>query len=68
MSNYSFTSLVLFIKKLNKGLKFYIDYYKLNSLTRKDLYLLLYIDELLSYILKAKVYTKLDIREVFYYI
>jgi hypothetical protein len=31
-----FTALILFIKKPNKGLRFYIDYYKLNSLTYKD--------------------------------
>jgi hypothetical protein len=29
-------ALILFIKKLNRLLRFYINYYKLNSLTYKD--------------------------------
>ena len=33
-----FASPILFIKKLNRGLYFYIDYYKLNNITRKDYY------------------------------
>ncbi|OCK88268.1 uncharacterized protein K441DRAFT_589446 [Cenococcum geophilum 1.58] len=32
------TLLILFIKKLNRGLYFYINYYKLNNITRKDRY------------------------------
>ena len=31
-----FTALILFIKKYNGSLQFYINYYKLNSLTYKD--------------------------------
>src|SRR6266702_5132112 len=31
-----FTLLILFTKKPNGGLCFYIDYYKLNNMTRKD--------------------------------
>ena len=33
-----FASPILFIKKLNRGLRFYINYYKLNNITRKDRY------------------------------
>ena len=35
-SNAPFTSLVLFVAKPDRGLRFYIDFRKLNSLTRKD--------------------------------
>jgi hypothetical protein len=31
-----FMALILFVKKPNRGLRFYIDYCKLNSLTCKD--------------------------------
>jgi hypothetical protein len=56
-----FASLVLFVKKANKSLHFYINYRKLNSFTYNDLYPILRIDELLNYVLKAKVFIKLDI-------
>ena len=52
---------MLFIKKLNKSLKFYIDFKKLNAIIRKDKYLLPLISEILARLLKAKVYIKLDI-------
>ena len=35
-SSSPFASPVLFIAKPNGGLRFYVDYYKLNSLTKKD--------------------------------
>jgi hypothetical protein len=61
-----FTALILFIKKPNKGLRFYIDYYKLNSLTHKDQYPLPLIKETLTRLSKARIFTKLDIRQAFY--
>jgi hypothetical protein len=57
-----FTSLILFIKKTNRSLRFYIDFRKLNNLTCKDHYLLLLIDKMLVQISKAKIFTKLNIR------
>jgi hypothetical protein len=57
-----FIVFVFFVKKPNKSLRFYIDYYKLNSLNRKDRYLLPLIDETLARILRAKIFLKLDIR------
>ena len=53
---------ILFIKKPLGGLRFYIDYRKLNKLTEKDRYPLLLLDETLARISRAKVFTKLDIR------
>ena len=57
---------ILFIKKLNRGLRFYINYYKLNNITRKDRYPLPLLDKTLAYINRAKVFIKLDIRQAFY--
>jgi transposase InsO family protein len=60
-----FASPVLFVKKSDGGLRFCIDYRRLNALTRKDSYPIPRIDELLSRVSKAKVFTKLDIRAAF---
>src|SRR5450432_1544087 len=61
-----FASPVLFVKKLNGELRFCIDFRKLNQITRKDQYPLPLIDETLARIGKAKVFTKLDIRQAFH--
>ena len=68
LSNTPFASPILFVSKPNRGLCFYIDYRKLNNITKKDQYLLLLIDETLAYIINTKIFTKLDIRQAFYYI
>lgn len=60
-----FASPVLFVKKSDGGLRFCIDYRKLNALTRKDAYPIPRIDELLTRVSKAKIFTKLDIRAAF---
>jgi hypothetical protein len=57
-----FAFLVFFVKKPDKSLRFCIDYRKLNSITRKNQYLLFLIDETFARLAKAKIYTKLDIR------
>ena len=48
ISNYLYTLFIVFIKKPNSSLQFYINYYKLNTLTKKDTYLILRINELLA--------------------
>ena len=65
-SNYLYTLPVLFVKKPGGSLQFYIDYCKLNALTKKDAYLIPRIDELLAWVSKAKIFTKLDIHQAFY--
>jgi hypothetical protein len=65
-SSSPFASLVLFVKKANRSLRFCVDYRKLNSLTRNDPYPIPRIDELISRVSKAKVFTKLDIRQAFH--
>jgi hypothetical protein len=61
-----FTVLVLFVKKANGSLRFCIDYWKLNQLTRKDRYPIPLLDETLARLGRAKVFTKLDIRQAFH--
>jgi hypothetical protein len=61
-----FASLVLFARKSNGLLRFCVNYYKLNALTKKNRYPLLLIDKTLARLNRAKVFTKLDIRQVFY--
>ena len=52
---------MLFIPKKNNVLKIYINYYKLNTITKKDKYPLPLIKEILNHISKARIYTKIDI-------
>ena len=66
LSQSPFASPILFVKKLNSSLRFCVDYRRLNSLTRKDRYPLSLISETLSSLFRARVYTKLDIRQAFY--
>jgi transposase InsO family protein len=61
-----FASPVLFVKKPTGGLRFCIDYRKLNQMTKKDRYPLPLIDETLGRLAQAKVFTKLDIRQAFH--
>ena len=56
-----FALLILFAYKPNRLLRFYVNYYKLNALTKKNQYPLLLIDETLAQLSKAKIFTKLDI-------
>jgi hypothetical protein len=57
---------ILFVKKANGGLRFCIDYRKLNALTKKDRYPFPLMDETLARIDRAKIFTKLDIRQAFH--
>ena len=61
-----FAAPILFVKKHDGSLWFCIDYRKLNSLTRKDRYPLPLIEETLARLSKARIFTKLDIRQAFH--
>ena len=65
-SNSPFASPVLFVAKPNGSLRFCIDFRKLNSITKKDQHPLPLIDETLARLSKAKLFTKLDIRQAFH--
>jgi len=47
-SSASYASLILFIKKKDDSLRFYVDYRKLNALIKRNHYLLSLIDETLA--------------------
>ena len=57
----SFASLVLFIKKSNNELKFYVNYRKLNAIIKRNRYFILLIDEVLTRIQDYKYFTRLNI-------
>jgi hypothetical protein len=61
-----YSSPVLFVRKPNGSLRFCIDFRKLNAITRKDRYPLPLIDKTLARLAKAKIFTKLDIRQAFH--
>ena len=57
---------LLFIRKKNGKLRLYIDYRQLNTIIIKNRYLLPVISELQIRITGVKVFTKINIREVYY--
>ena len=61
-----YASPVLFVKKLEEGWHFCVDYQKLNAIIKKDRYPLPLIKETLAQLARAKVFIKLDIRQAFY--
>jgi hypothetical protein len=66
LSRALYASPILFVKKPSGGLRFYINFRKLNTLTRKDRYPLPLINKTLARISQAKIFTKLNIRQAFY--
>jgi hypothetical protein len=61
-----FAAPVLFIKKSNRSLWFYINYQKLNQITYKNHYPLSLINKTLARISRAKIFIKLNIRQAFH--
>ena len=53
--------------KFKDGLKFYINYHKLNSILKKNYYLLPLIKKTLMYIVKIKIFIKINIRQAFHW-
>jgi hypothetical protein len=51
----------MFIKKLGEGIHLCIDYRLLNTITKKDCYLILLIKETMANIVSYKIITKLNI-------
>jgi len=58
--------LILFIPKQDKTIKLYIDYCGVNKVTIKNHYLLLLVSKILDRLFKAKIFTKLDLQNVYY--
>ena len=61
-----FASPVLFVRKSDGSLRFCVDYRKLNALSKKNRYPLPLINETLARLSRAKIFTKLDIRQAFH--
>ena len=61
-----FAAPILFVRKSDGSLRLCIDFRALNALTRKDRHPLPLIDETLARISRAKIFTKLDIRQAFH--
>ena len=59
---------VIFVKKLGRGLRFCVDYRRLNEISRKDSYLIPRIDETLRTIAAAKYISKVDVISAFHWI
>ena len=60
------SSLILLAKKPGGGIRFCVDYWKLNLLTKKDAYPLPLIAKTMARLKKAIVFTKIDIRQAFH--
>ena len=60
------SSLILLAKKPGGGIRFCVDYRKLNSLIKKDVYLLPLIAETIAQLKKAVIFTKIDIQQAFH--
>ena len=60
--------LVLFVKKPSKGLQFCVDYQKLNTLTKKNKYLLPLINKTLAQLTSYIIMSKIDIQYAFNHI
>lgn len=60
------SSPILLAKKPGRGVRFCVDYKKLNKLTKKDAYPLLLIEETLVQLKKVRIFIKIDIRQAFF--
>ena len=67
-SSASYSLTVLFVKKPGGGIRFCVDYRKLNVITKKDRYLIPLIEEVLAQLKGTKYFTKIDICQAFYQI
>ena len=61
-----YLSPIMLAVKPGGGVRFSVDYRRLNELTVKDAYLIPLIEETLAQLKNAKVFTKIDIRQAFH--
>ena len=61
----SYFSLMLFAMKVNEDLRFCVDYWKFNVMTKRNRYFLLLIKEIIEKIIECKYFIKLNIIAVF---
>ena len=58
--------LILFMLKKNNELRLYVDYRDLNTIIIKNRYLLSLISETLNRLYESKIFTKLNLKNVYY--
>ena len=58
--------LILFILKLDRTIRLYVDYRGLNKITIKNRYLLPLVSKILDRLSRAKIFTKLDLQDAYY--
>ena len=58
--------LILFVLKLDSTIRLYVDYRGLNKVTIKNYYLLPLVSKILDRPFRAKIITKLDLRDAYY--
>ena len=68
LSDALYASSVLFAKKPEEKWCFCVNYWKLNAIIKKNRYLLSLIEKTLAQLIRAKVFIKLNVRQVFYWI
>ena len=61
-SSAPYSSKIMLAAKPRGGIRFYVNYRRLNKLTKKDAYPIPLIEETLAQLKNAKVFTKIDIR------
>lgn len=57
---------IMFVGKKDGGLRLCVDYCRLNKITKKNRYPLSLISEMLDRLVGAKVFTKLDLKDVYH--
>ena len=56
---------ILFIKKKNDSLQFYINYKSLNAIFIKNKYFIFFISEILNHLIKIKIFIKLNLKRIY---
>lgn len=65
-SSASYFCPVFFVKKSRKKIRFFVDYWRLNAITKKNCYFIPFIEETLAQLKDKKYFTKIDICQAFY--
>ena len=65
-SNALCSSQIMLAAKPGEGIRFCVNYRRLNELTKKDAYPVLLIEETLAQLKNVKVFTKINIRQTFH--
>jgi len=60
--------LILFVSKKDEWKQLYVNYQQLNAITRQDSYSLSLIEKLQNQLKKAKYFTNLDLKDVYYWV